>query len=129
MPPAPSCSRTLYLPMVKPRHLPAMNCCAWKCVSMPSRTSSPANLPAYPGAVSVDGTARIAAFAPSHIRSSVPPRRLGCKSMLLFSRRHGLRFLHLQAPHTDGFVPARRHCHVTAGREGHAAERLGVAVE
>ena len=29
MPPEPSCSSTLYLPMVKRRHLPSMNCSAW----------------------------------------------------------------------------------------------------
>ena len=30
MPPKPSVSRSLYLPIVKPRHLPSRNCSAWK---------------------------------------------------------------------------------------------------
>src|SRR5437867_10223243 len=45
MPPEPRRSSTLYLPMVKRRHLPRRNCSAWKCVRMPSRTRIPASLP------------------------------------------------------------------------------------
>ena len=44
MPPEPSVSSTLYLPMVKRCHLPWRNCSAWKYVSRPSRTSRPASL-------------------------------------------------------------------------------------
>ena len=39
MPPAPSRSSTLYLPMVKPRHLPWRNCSAWNWVTRPAATS------------------------------------------------------------------------------------------
>ena len=49
MPPEPRRSSTLYLPMVKRRHLPWRNCSAWKWVSRPSRTRTPASLPGSAG--------------------------------------------------------------------------------
>src|SRR5262245_16478245 len=49
MPPEPSCSSTRYLPMVKRRHLPCMNCWAWKLVISPSRTRIKARAPGSGG--------------------------------------------------------------------------------
>src|SRR5579862_2345201 len=78
MPPEPSRSRTLYLPMLKRRHLPCIRCSAWKMVKTPSRTICPASLDGSAGRL--PAARSLARYASRRLSSLTPLLRISSRN-------------------------------------------------